>query len=128
MTAPDTPVPDTSAPDLYDPGLQPERTELAWRRTALAIAVGSLLSLRVFPLVLPSGAEGWGLVPGVLGVGTAALLWIAARRRQRRTTAVLTARTRGPLPGGGLPLVLTVFATSFGLVALALVAVTLLTR
>lgn len=128
MTAPDTPVPATPAPDLYDPGLQPERTELAWRRTALAIAVGSLLSLRVFPLVLPSGAEGWGLVPGVLGVGTAALLWIAARRRQRRRTAVLTARARGPLPGGGLPLALTVFATGFGIVALALVAVTLLTR
>ena len=110
MTTPDAP-----APDLYDPGLQPERTELAWRRTALAIAVGSLLSLRVFPLVLPTGAEGWGLLPGVLGVGTAALLWIAARRR-------------GPLPGGGLPLVLPVFPTGFGIVALALVAVTLLTR
>ena len=122
MTTPDTP-----APDLYDPGLQPERTELAWRRTALAIAIGSLLSLRVFPLVLPTGAEGWGLVPGVLGVGTAALLWIAARRRQRRTTAVLTARRSGPLPGGVLPLVLTVFATGFGIVALALVMVALLT-
>lgn len=118
---------DTTAPDLYDPGLQPERTELAWRRTALAIAIGSLLSLRVFPLVLPTGAEGWGLVPGVLGVGTAALLWMAARRRQRRTTAVLTARTSGPLPGGVLPLVLTVFATGFGIVALALVMVALLT-
>lgn len=122
MTTPDTP-----APDLYDPGLQPERTELAWRRTALAIAIGSLLSLRVFPLVLPAGAEGWGLIPGVLGVGTAALLWMAARRRQRRTTTVLTARTSGPLPGGVLPLMLTVFATGFGLVALALVMVALLT-
>lgn len=119
-----TPVPPS---DLYDPGLQPERTELAWRRTALAIAVGSLLSLRVFPLVLPTGAEGWGFAPGVLGVATAALLWIAARRRQRRTTAVLTARASGPLPGGGLPLVLTVFATGFGVVALALVIVALLT-
>lgn len=119
-----TPVPPA---DLYDPGLQPERTELAWRRTALAIAVGSLLSLRVFPLVLPTGAEGWGFAPGVLGVATAALLWVAARRRQRRTTAVLTARASGPLPGGGLPLVLTVFATGFGVVALALVLVALLT-
>lgn len=123
MTAPDAP-----APDLYDPGLQPERTELAWRRTALAIAVGSLLSLRVFPLVLPAGAGGWGLVPGVVGVGVAALLWIAARRRQRRTTAVLTSRASGPLPGGGLPLVLTAFTSGFGLVALGLVAVTLLAR
>lgn len=119
-----TPAPPS---DLYDPGLQPERTELAWRRTALAIAVGSLLSLRVFPLVLPTGAEGWGFAPGVLGVATAALLWIAARRRQRRTTAVLTARASGPPPGGGLPLVLTVFATGFGVVALALVIVALLT-
>ncbi|WP_101846962.1 DUF202 domain-containing protein [Zhihengliuella sp. ISTPL4] len=121
-------TPGTSAPDLYDPGLQPERTELAWRRTALAIAVGSLLSLRVFPLVLPTDAEGWGLVPGVLGVGTAALLWVAARRRQRRTTAVLTSRADGPLPGGALPLILTVFATGFGVVAVVVVTITSLLR
>lgn len=112
---------------LYDPGLQPERTELAWRRTALAIAIGSLLSLRVFPAMLPSAAEAWGFAPGVLGVATAAVLWVAARRRQVRTTAVLTARAAGPLPGGGLPLVLTVFGAGFGLVALVLVTVARLT-
>ena len=124
-----SPSPSSTPPSrLADPGLQPERTELAWRRTALAIAIGSLLSLRVFPLVLPDGSAGWGLVPGVLGVGTAALLWGAARRRQRRTTAVLTARATGPLPSGGLPLVLTVFATGFGVVALILVVLTTLAR
>ncbi|QNA94122.1 DUF202 domain-containing protein [Microbacterium sp. Se63.02b] len=113
---------------LYDPGLQPERTELAWRRTALAIAIGSLLSLRVFPLLLPDGLAAWGVVPGVIGVGTACLLWIVARRRQRRTTAVLTSRVSGVLPGGALLLVLTVFGTGFGAVALLLVAVTQLSR
>lgn len=115
--------PRTEPERLYDPGLQPERTELAWRRTALAIAIGSLLSLRVFPLVLPPAFGAWGVVPGVVGVGTACLLWVAARRRQRRATAVLTERARGPLPGGGLLLVLTVFGTGFGIVALALVVV-----
>lgn len=109
---------------LYDPGLQPERTELAWRRTALAIAIGSLVSLRIFPLVLPDGLAAWGVVPGVIGVGTACLLWVAARRRQRHTTAVLTSRMSGVLPGGALLLVLTVFGTGFGTVALLLVAVT----
>ncbi|MGO4489635.1 DUF202 domain-containing protein [Microbacterium sp. 2RAF4] len=107
----------------YDPGLQPERTELAWRRTALAIAIGSLLSLRVFPLVLPPEFGAWGIAPGVIGVGTACVLWIAARRRQRRTTAVLTETAAGPLPGGSLLLALTVFGTGFGVIAVVLVVV-----
>lgn len=117
-----------SEPDrLYDPGLQPERTELAWRRTALAIAIGSLLSLRIFPYVLPPAAGAWGLVPGAIGLAAACLLWFAARRRQLRVTAVLTGSSPGPTPGGGLMLVLTVFGTGFGIVALALVTIALLT-
>ena len=110
----------------FDPGLQPERTELAWRRTALAIAIGSVVSLRIFPLVLPAAAAGWGLVPGAVGVIAACGLWIAARRRQRQMTATFRASLqpgspRAVTPGGGMLLALTVLATAFGAAAITIV-------
>ncbi|WP_337004689.1 MULTISPECIES: DUF202 domain-containing protein [unclassified Microbacterium] len=118
------------APGLFDPGLQPERTELAWRRTALAIAVGSLVSLRIFPLVLPPSVAGWGVVPGAIGLVTACVLWFGARRRQLRMTAWLRSTLpdapRSPTvlpPGAGMLLALTVLATGFGVLSLAIVAV-----
>ncbi|MBT2485204.1 MULTISPECIES: DUF202 domain-containing protein [unclassified Microbacterium] len=122
-----------TAPRPFDPGLQPERTELAWRRTALAIAIGSLLSLRVFPVALPADADAWGFVPSVIGLATACVLWFSARRRQVRVTAALTktagADHRGAvhrgagLPGAGLLLGLSAFSAGFGLLALALVVI-----
>lgn len=121
---------ETSAPGPFDPGLQPERTELAWRRTALAIAVGSLVSLRIFPLVLPALVAGWGVVPGAIGLVTACVLWFGARRRQLRTTAWLRSTLpdapQGPAvvpPGAGMLLALTVLATGFGVLSIAIVAV-----
>ncbi|MGW9156773.1 DUF202 domain-containing protein [Microbacterium sp. NPDC055665] len=121
----------------FDPGLQPERTELAWRRTALAIAIGSVVSLRIFPLLLPSDAAAWGFAPGVIGIGAACAFWVAARRRQLQTTGALQSSTPperstppGPsgaaMPGGGMLLAFTMLATGFGLVSLAIVAVSLL--
>ena len=122
---------ETSVPGPVDPGLQPERTELAWRRTALAIAIGSLVSLRIFPLVLPAAAAGWGAVPGAIGLVAACALWFGARRRQLRTTAWLRTTTPGAArdpaagpPGAGMLLALTVLACGFGAVSLAIVAVT----
>lgn len=117
----------------FDPGLQPERTELAWRRTALAIAIGSVISLRIFPLLLPADAAAWGLAPGVVGIGAACALWVAARRRQLQTTAALQsppAAEPSPvaLPGSGMLLALTMLAAAFGAVSLAIVAVSLLVR
>lgn len=121
----------------FDPGLQPERTELAWRRTALAIAIGSVVSLRIFPLLLPADAAAWGLAPGVVGIGAACTFWLAARRRQLQTTAALHSSTPAVLstpaelsseamPEGGMLLALTALATAFGAVSLAIVAVSLL--
>lgn len=107
--------------DLFDPGLQPERTELAWRRTALAIAVGSLVALRLLPAVL--GHIAW-IAPGVFGLITAGMLWLAARRRYARVSAATVGGgAHAALPDGRLPLTLAALATAIGGVCVAVVGV-----
>ncbi|MET9879706.1 DUF202 domain-containing protein [Actinacidiphila glaucinigra] len=79
MTAPggDTP---------RDPGLQPERTRLAWRRTTLAFAVAALLAGREALLHGVSPA-------GLLGLSLCALAWLAFTvATQRRIAALGSAR------------------------------------
>jgi hypothetical protein len=105
---------------LFDPGLQPERTELSWRRTVLAYGVGSLIAMRVLPAAF--GSAWWALL-GAAGFLAAAALWVIARRRARRTTGVLLERRDGPLPGAG-PLAFVVgLAMATAVVALAVVLV-----
>ncbi|WP_131798095.1 DUF202 domain-containing protein, partial [Clavibacter tessellarius] len=73
-----------SAPDPagrpFDPGLQPERTALAWRRTALALVVGSLFGLRALPALLGPA----GLVVAAAGVIAALAVLATAHLRYRR--------------------------------------------
>lgn len=111
-----------SGAPLFDPGLQPERTELAWRRTALAIGVGSLVALRVLPTLAPT-PEGqlMLLVPGVVGVLFAAVLWVRARARARRTIRALLDGRADQVPGAGLLLALTVFVLACGVASAAIV-------
>ncbi|MBF4624921.1 DUF202 domain-containing protein [Clavibacter sp. VKM Ac-2872] len=113
-----------SAPDPAehpsDPGLQPERTALAWRRTALALVVGSLLGLRVLPTLL--GAA--GLVVAAAGVIAALAVLATAHRRYRRVHRILTSGSASPgaaaLPGGALPALVAALTACAGLAALAL--------
>ncbi|WP_165372907.1 DUF202 domain-containing protein [Pengzhenrongella frigida] len=68
-----------------DPGLQPERTALAWRRTALALMIGPVAAARLLAPgsgVLAAAAAGGGLL---IGICIAAL----ATRRQRAVERVL---------------------------------------
>ncbi len=108
---------------LFDPGLQPERTELAWRRTALAIGVASLLALRVLPATTPRPElAALLLTPGILGLVFAVVLWIRADARHRRITRALLDSRPEALPGAGLLLLLTVFVVGCGVVAAVVIA------
>lgn len=79
-----------------DPGLQPERTRLAWRRTTLSCAVAAVLAGRQ---AVQGGLSGVGIVGVALGV----LVWLAflvvAQHRIRLMDAprpaVLSARAAG---------------------------------
>jgi uncharacterized membrane protein YidH (DUF202 family) len=91
----------------WDPGLQPERTQLAWRRTVAAFTVGALVSLRVLPPVL----GGWAALAGGAGLVVGGVLWVAAARRAVAVDRAV--RTPGsPLPGGALLFALVLVVTA----------------
>ena len=86
-----------------DPGLQPERTALAWRRTGLAMAGNAILLLR-------SGLQAGAPVVtwlGVTMVGVALALLVAGERRRlhlSRTAAAAPADLLILFTSGGVVL------------------------
>ncbi|MCF3961539.1 DUF202 domain-containing protein [Streptomyces fuscigenes] len=77
---------DPPADERRDPGLQPERTRLAWRRTTLACTVAAILAVRQ---AVHDGAAPGGLAAVALG----ALVWLAFLAvAHRRTTQLAAAR------------------------------------
>jgi len=82
---------------LFDDGLQVERTELAWRRTSLALAVASLGSIRVLPIVLGI----WSITIGVIGLVVALAMAINSHRRYLKQSVSLT-KTRDRLSQGAI--------------------------
>jgi putative membrane protein len=104
---------------LPDGGLQAERTALAWRRTALAMAVAAVGAGRLAAPVLGAAA----FVVAAAGLLQAVLVAASARRRYRAARASLAAR--GDLTGlrrGGLPMAgLACSGALVGLLALGVV-------
>ena len=90
----------TATDELFDPGLQPERTLLAWRRTCLAFAVASLVGMRFTVDALGLLA----VVGGILGAGLAVLAYALAATGYRCSHRAL--QGNGVLERSGLPMLL----------------------
>ncbi len=108
----------TDGSRIFDPGLQPERTALAWRRTGLAVAVGAIAGTRVLAPALGAGA----VVVGMLGLALAALLVLGSTRRARRAeVALLRDGCLASGPGGRLVAAVCIACTAVGIAALVAV-------
>jgi len=83
---------------LRDPGLQPERTALAWRRTTLALAIATLIIGRLTFTSLGASA----FVPA-LRVGAGALWVVSIVVRRRGVEHVDEPHFDSMLPDGRLP-------------------------
>ncbi|GAB2887201.1 DUF202 domain-containing protein [Streptomyces mayteni] len=96
-----------------DPGAQPERTRLAWRRTTLAFALVVVLAGRTLI------TEGDGGPAAVVGVAGAAVAWVGFLALAHRRMRALTGRR--PAAAGGTVLA----AAGVVLAVAALLALTL---
>ncbi|MDI2036438.1 DUF202 domain-containing protein [Paenarthrobacter nitroguajacolicus] len=104
---------------LFDQGLQPERTGLAWQRTCLTFLAGSLAAMKILPPIFGP----WSLLLGAVGFLEATLLLFVVRRRYLRQHHTLT--TPGEQPpraaDGRLPAALGASTVAAGIISLTLV-------
>ncbi len=100
----------------FDKGLQPERSALAWQRTALSIAVGSL----IFGRILATSLGLWALLPMLAGLSMSAALGMKAYGRYAHHHRTLTSGN-GLLADGRLNAVLALFMLGGGIFCLIMV-------
>lgn len=92
--------------ELFDEGLQPERTHLAWQRTLLALGLGCAVSARLTAPHL--GLV--GVVVSLAGLAAVLVAYVLVRLRYRRINASLRS-TRTLTLVSAWPLALVALAT-----------------
>jgi uncharacterized membrane protein YidH (DUF202 family) len=111
------PADDDPRARVYDAGLQPERTLLAWRRTCLSIAAGFVATIKYF-----TDAIGlWAIVLGAVGLGLVGVAWLVSTLRYRRVHHGLV--RHGMLASGGTTPLLVAAAVAIGAVTALIVVV-----
>lgn len=90
--------------EVFDAGLQPERTLLAWRRTCLSFGLASVVAMRFTVEVVGAVA----VLVGVVGAGIAVAAYLAAAAGYRRAHRDLHAT--GGLRRSGWPMALATLA------------------
>ena len=105
--------------ELFDEGLQPERTQLAWQRTLLALGLGCAVSARVTAPYL--GAL--GVAVALAGLVAVVVAYVLVRLRYRRVNHSLRS-TQTLSSVSAWPLALVALATlALGVLAALFVAV-----
>ena len=99
--------------DQADAGLQPERTVLAWRRTALALTVGAFVALRLLPELIGR----WVIIPAGLGLLLAITTLLSAQLRYSHHRLHL-AHGRQAVVGPVLMILMAATALTLGITAL----------
>lgn len=103
---------------VFDRGLQLERTALAWQRTILTLAAGSLIAGRVLLPVF--GLTSWAIAGA--GLTVSVVLFVLVRQRYTRAHRHLTEVDERSLPGeGGLIVLCAAMCAAGGLAGLAFV-------
>ncbi len=109
---------------VFDPGLQPERTSLSWRRTLLALVVVAVVGERLLSPVL----GGLALLIGGVGLFAVMALVVLSARRAEAVGASLRAHDDLSAAGGaGLLAGMAALSTAAGGLVLALLVLRALT-
>lgn len=106
-----------SAVRIFDAGLQPERTLLAWRRTCLLLALGVAVAIRFGAIEDPQAAILLGLPAIALVVTSYALTSL----RYRTVARALANDPRAAVAAGRAIAMVAVVAFSIGIVAVVFV-------